>query len=270
VTISWAFICGLLAAGVARLNLSVSPALLIAAWLAADPLMGAVASHLLTLREMRLLVRELVSSPYEGNQPLPAEPRTNGQKWRDITQKLWKDLTAFPGLLGHSLAALATAIAALVIASFIGPYAVALAALCLLGLGWIAILTGDNAVEQIDLAGGLQSTIAFLLGAAVMSGLSGRLAVLAALLLAGALLRPVWLRTRLYRLGGMMAAVWAGIVTMLLWTRQPVPAALVGCIAIADWLCLRYDIDQPLGFLSTQTPWLVALLLIGLAAGQWA
>ncbi|MHB9032129.1 MAG: hypothetical protein ACYC6L_03670 [Anaerolineae bacterium] len=270
-TISWAFLCGLVAAGAVRIGQNVSLVFLVAAWLVADPLFGAVATHLLALRELRNQGRVKPSGvDFYGNSELPLDQdASKAFKAKGLLEDFFHDLRRFPGLTGHSLSALATVIACLVMAMFIGKWATTVVGAGLLGIAWIAILTGDHSVTFAESAGGLQTAVAFLLAVAVMGALTGKLVLLAAILGCGAAFRPAWLRTNRLELRLAMIAIWLAVFVLLLYNRQPVPAVLVGCTALADHLCLEENPELARGFLLTQIPWQLSLLLVSMAASQW-
>lgn len=271
-TISWVFACGLIAAGAAQIGRSASPVMLIAAWLVADPLLGAVTTHLLALRNIRNRLRA-ASETAESKRRVfvfSTERNSPGSELAAFYGRLRDNLHAFPELAGHSLSALATAVACLVMSIFISPIATATVAAGLLWLAWAAILTGDGSHAYTDLAGGMQTSAAFLLAITAMNAFTWQLVLVSCLLGIGTATRSGWIRTgsRALHLGSSVA--WLAITMCLLYTRQPVPAVLVACAAIADHLCQRENPEQAAGFLAIQLPWLVTLLLVGLAASQWA
>jgi len=270
-TISWAFVCGLVAAGALRAGQNVAVVLFIAAWLVADPLFGAIATHLLTLRELRNQVRTLtLDSDDLGNSTLYLESdMTHRPGAAEFFRNLARDMRTYPGLTGHSLSALATAIACLVMSIFISNYATAIVSIGLLAIAWIAILTGDKPTALADSSAGIQAAVAFLLAVAVMQALSSSLVGLAILIGFGAALRPAWLREKGIWLQIAVSAVWLSIAIYLLYSRQPIPAALVACAGLADHLCLKDNSEQAGGFVITQLPWQVSLLVVSLAASQW-
>ncbi|MCE5259239.1 MAG: hypothetical protein LLG44_09305 [Chloroflexi bacterium] len=270
-TISWAFACGLVAAGALQVGQNVSVVLLVAAWLVADPLFGAITTHLLSLRELRNQVRAQppatdafgnVVLEFDNAQPHPHRAAT-------FLRNLVSDLRTYPGLTGHSLSALATAVACLIMSVFISQYATTTVGIGLLLLAWVAILTGDKSVMLADSSAGVQAAMSFLLAAIVMDALTPRLVLLAVLLGAGAALRPAWLRTNQLGLHIAVLVVWLGIVGYLLYSRQPVPAVLIACAAIADHLCLKDNPELAGGYILTQLPWQISILLASLAASQW-
>lgn len=271
-TITWAFGCGLLAVGTAHLEQGLVPIMIVAAWLVADPFLGAVATHLVALRELRAQVSEVVTpnEPPSTVKSLPyIEADSPGGRAASSLRGLIHNLRAFPGLTGHSLAAIATAIAGLIMSVFISPTATAIVGVGLLLTTWIAILNHQGPADLAEALGGLQTASAFLIAATVMGAFSWRFVLLAAILGLGAAWRPTWLRTGRPGLRVAVIIAWLGITASLLYARQPVPAVLVACSAVADQLNRKDDPAKAAGYLITQVPWLATMALVGLAASQW-
>ncbi|MHB1355309.1 MAG: hypothetical protein ACYCZF_04940 [Anaerolineae bacterium] len=271
-TITWAFGCGLLAVGTAPSGQGLVPIMIVAAWLVADPFLGAIATHLVALRELRSQMSEVVPphEPALAANTLPfIEANSPGGRAANGLRSLFHNLRAFPGLTGHSLSAVATAIAGLIMSVFISPTATVIVGVGLLLTTWTAIFTHRGPADLAETSGGVQTASAFLIAITVMGAFSWKFVLLAALLGLGAASRPTWLRTG--RSGARLAVMiaWLGITAGLLYTRQPVPAVLVACSAIADQLNRKDDPAQAAGYFFTQVPWLATLALVGLAASQW-
>jgi hypothetical protein len=271
-TITWAFGCGLLAVGTASGQAFV-PIIILAAWLIADPILGAIATHLVALRELRSQVSEApINSEIPSTiNPLPyLEADSPGGRVASSLQSIVHNLRVYPGLSGHSMAAIATAIAGLIMSVFISPIATAIVGTSLFLTSWIAILNHRGSAYLAEALGGLQTATAFLIAVTAMGAFSWNLVLLASVLGLGAASRPTWLRTG--RSGARLTVIvaWLGITASLLYTRQPVPAVLVACSGIADELNRKDDTSQATGYFITQIPWLAALALVGLAASQWS
>jgi hypothetical protein len=272
-TITWAFGCGLLAVGTARSVQTLVPIMIVAAWLVADPFLGAVAMHLVALREMRTRISETAHSsfPPAALTSLPyIEAGSPGARVVARFRAFASNLKTYPGLTGHSLAAIATAIAGLIMSVFIGPIATAIIGAGLLLTAWIAIFNHRGTASLAEATGGLQTACAFLVAVTVMGAFSLRFALLALVFGLGAAWRPSWLRTGRLELRLGVIIVWLGITVALLFTRQPVPAVLVACSALADQLVRKDDPAKASGFLISQVPWLATMALVGMAASQWA
>ena len=272
-TITWAFGCGLLAAGTAHFGQGLVPIMIVAAWLVADPFLGAVATHLVALRELRAQVSAAITP----NEPSPAvnllpyiEADSPGGRAASNLRGFIHNLRSFPGLTGHSLAAIATAIASLIMSVFISPTATTIVGAGLLLTTWIAIFNHQGSAYLVEASGGLQTANAFLIAVTVMGAFSWKFVLLAAILGLGAAWRPTWLRTGRPGLRLAVIIAWLGITANLLYARQPVPAVLVACSAVADQLNRKDDTAKAAGYLITQVPWLATMALVGLAASQWA
>jgi hypothetical protein len=271
-TITWAFGCGLLAAGTTHFGLDLVPITLVAAWLVADPFLGAVATHLVALRELRTRLSE-VTTPHELStvvKVLPyIEADSPGSRAAHSLRIFFHNLQNHPGLTGHSLAVIATAVAGLIMSAFISPTATAIVGVGLLLTAWIAIFNHHGSSDLAETSGGLQTASAFLIAVTVTGTFSWKYVLLAALLGLGAAWRPTWLRTRRAGLRLAVIVIWIGITVGLLYTRQPVPAVLVACSAVADQLNHKDDTTEATGYLITQVPWLATMALVSLAASQW-
>ena len=235
---TWALLCGAVASGAWRWD-GGSLLRLVAMWLVADVALGYVHAQLVALKRASRVhaARRGADDPLYARFVFPyASPGSPGERIAEHVNEvlaLWHAWRSPHG--GHAgLAALTGVTVALVVAAYMGRQVLAAASGGLLLAALIALLSGRDEGFLGRWLSGLHVALAWALGSLVFA--PWRLPTLALGVLVGL---GAYARQRLQARGdalmlSLLGLIWASLVFVLLWARQPILAMLVAVAALVE------------------------------------
>ena len=268
---TWAAVCGYLASGPGHWG-GINALRAIAAWLLADAILGCIFAQLIAIGRLSPLQdgpdREGVAVSFGVGIPYAAVGAPGYRLMRLVTGRVrrWRE-RIWPRAQPHALTAIVGAGLALVMAAYLGPKTLALAAGGILSAACLAVLARRNEAFLVRCLAGLHPALAWSLGHTSVAPWRASLLGVSALFGLGA-----YARTRLTvgRCAGavwLLGAIWVVLVMVLLVVGQPILAAMAAIAALVDNMSAgsRHENGNALG---SSRPgrwgWLFATLLTSL------
>lgn len=235
---TWAAVCGYLASGPGHWD-GANALRAIATWLLADAILGCIFAQLIAIGRLSLLQdgpdREGVAISFGVGIPYAAVGAPGYRLMRLVTGRVrrWRE-RIWPRARPHALTAIVGAGLALVMAAYLGPKMLALAAGGILSAACLAVLARRDEAFLVRCLAGLHPALAWSLGHMFVAPWRASLLGVSALFGLGAYARA---RLTVGRCAGavwLLGAIWVVLVMVLLVVGQPILAAMAAIAALAD------------------------------------